>query len=71
MIVMQLPCLVGKEIRDRFSGAVEAFSRRHISGSSPRNDHAKHRTYEEVPSSKEVVNFNPFPLFQHFLFLLV
>ncbi|GMN49006.1 hypothetical protein TIFTF001_018166 [Ficus carica] len=45
---------VGKEIRDRFSGAVEAISRRHISGSSPRNDHAKHRTYEEVPSSKEV-----------------
>ncbi|EXB53492.1 Casein kinase I isoform delta-like protein [Morus notabilis] len=44
---------VGKEIRDRFSGAVEAFSRRHVSGSSPRNDLSKYRTYEEVPSSKD------------------
>lgn len=57
MMIMQLPCLVGKEIRDRFSGAVEAFSRRHVSGSSPRNDLSKYRTYEEVPSSKDAVNF--------------
>ncbi|PON31375.1 Serine/threonine protein kinase, partial [Parasponia andersonii] len=33
---------VGKEIRDRFSGAVEVFSRRHGTGSSPRNDHSKY-----------------------------
>ncbi|XP_030934318.1 casein kinase 1-like protein 6 [Quercus robur] len=40
---------VGKEIRDKFSGAVEAFSRR---GPSPH--HAKHRTHEDLSSSKEV-----------------
>ncbi|CAI9774386.1 unnamed protein product [Fraxinus pennsylvanica] len=40
---------VGRDIRDRFSGAVEAFSRRHASGSGHR-----HRTSEDVPSSKDV-----------------
>ncbi|XP_015891304.3 casein kinase 1-like protein 6 isoform X1 [Ziziphus jujuba] len=45
---------VGKEIRDRFSGAVEAFSRRQGSGSSPRYDHARQRSSEDVPSSKDV-----------------
>ncbi|XP_062080213.1 casein kinase 1-like protein 6 [Humulus lupulus] len=47
---------VGKEIRERFSGAVEVFSRRHVSGSSPspRNDQTKYRIQEDVPSSKDV-----------------
>ncbi|CAL9023483.1 unnamed protein product [Prunus brigantina] len=45
---------VGKEIRERFSGAVEAFSRRNTSGSSPRQDHLKHRSFEDAPSSKDV-----------------
>ncbi|KAL5561935.1 hypothetical protein UlMin_031682 [Ulmus minor] len=45
---------VGKEIRERFSGAVEAFSRRHVTGASPRNDHSKYRSHEDVPSSKDV-----------------
>ncbi|XP_021888517.1 casein kinase 1-like protein 7 [Carica papaya] len=44
---------VGKEIRDRFSGAVEAFSRRNVSGTSPR-DYSKHRSSEDGPSSKHV-----------------
>lgn len=55
---MLLPDAVGKEIRDRFSGAVEAFSRRQGSGSSPRRyDHARNRSSEDVPSSKNVVIF--------------
>ncbi|KAB1223772.1 Casein kinase I isoform delta-like [Morella rubra] len=44
---------VGKEIRERFSGAVEAFSRRNTSGTSPR-DHSKHRTYEDSALPKDV-----------------
>ncbi|XP_059433562.1 casein kinase 1-like protein 6 [Corylus avellana] len=43
---------VGKEIRDRFSGAVEAFSRRNVSSPSPH--HSKHRTYEDFASPKDV-----------------
>ncbi|KAK1284229.1 Casein kinase I isoform delta-like [Acorus calamus] len=45
---------VGQEIRDRFSGAVEAFARRNTSGIH--SDHSKHRPLEDVPtSSKEQV----------------
>lgn len=40
---------VGKEIRDRFSGAVEAFSRRNIPSASPR-DYSRHRSYEDLAS---------------------
>ncbi|CAK9323555.1 unnamed protein product [Citrullus colocynthis] len=39
---------VGKEIRERFSGAVEAFSRRNISSSSPHVDHSKQKAYEDL-----------------------
>lgn len=39
---------VGKEIRERLSGAVEAFSRRNISSSSPHVDHSKQKTCEDV-----------------------
>ncbi|KAK1289199.1 Casein kinase I isoform delta-like [Acorus calamus] len=46
--------LVGKEIKDRFSGAVEAFARRN--GSGTYFDHTKHRNLEEMHiSSKEQV----------------
>ncbi|KAH7577692.1 hypothetical protein JRO89_XS01G0285700 [Xanthoceras sorbifolium] len=44
---------VGKEIRDRFSGAVEAFSRKNTTG-TPHRDHSRHRTSEDGPSSKHV-----------------
>ncbi|KAF6154741.1 hypothetical protein GIB67_032353 [Kingdonia uniflora] len=40
---------VGQEIRDRFSGAVEAFARRN-------NDHSKQKMSEDAPSSKEAVD---------------
>lgn len=45
---------VGQEIRDRFSGAVEAFSRRNNSGSGYHGDQSRHRGSEDVPSSKDV-----------------
>ncbi|XP_043691574.1 casein kinase 1-like protein 10 isoform X6 [Telopea speciosissima] len=44
---------VGQEIRDRFSGAVEAFARRNNSGSGLHGDHSKHKNSEDV-SSKDV-----------------
>ncbi|KAH1128885.1 hypothetical protein J1N35_000263 [Gossypium stocksii] len=43
---------VGREIRDRFSGAVEAFSKRNVSSPSPRRDHSRHKTAEGVTLSK-------------------
>lgn len=45
---------VGQDIRDRFSGAVEAFSRRNASSSARHGEHTRHRS-EDVPSSKDVV----------------
>ncbi|KAI7980658.1 Casein kinase 1-like protein 11 [Camellia lanceoleosa] len=45
---------VGQEIRDRFSGAVEAFTRRNTSGVRLHGDHSKHKASDDVPSSKEV-----------------
>ncbi|XXG76937.1 hypothetical protein AAC387_Pa08g1194 [Persea americana] len=45
---------VGQEIRDRFSGAVEAFTRRNSSTSGLHADHSKRRTSEDVAAfSKE------------------
>jgi len=48
---------VGKEIREKFSGAVEAFSRRNPTSSSPHGDHSKHRGFEEGAVHKDVVSF--------------
>ncbi|XP_075507156.1 casein kinase 1-like protein 10 [Primulina tabacum] len=46
---------VGRDIRDKFSGAVEAFSRRNASGHARPGDYSRHRTSsEDVPSSKDV-----------------
>jgi len=45
------------EIRDRFSGAVEAFARRNGSGLGLHGDHSRHRSSDDVPSSsKDVVS---------------
>ncbi|XP_061352920.1 casein kinase 1-like protein 10 isoform X4 [Gastrolobium bilobum] len=44
------------DIRDRLSGAVEAFSRRNSSGHGLHTDHSKHRSLNDVPSSKVVVS---------------
>ena len=46
---------VGKEIREKFSGAVEAFSRRNPANASPCGDHTKHRSFEDVPVQKDLV----------------
>ncbi|XP_057961912.1 casein kinase 1-like protein 10 [Malania oleifera] len=43
---------VGQELRDKFSGAVEAFTRRNPSGLH--GDHSKHKASEDGPSSKDV-----------------
>ncbi|MBA0686277.1 hypothetical protein Goari_013886 [Gossypium aridum] len=43
---------VGREVRDRFSGAVEAFSKRNISSTSPRHDHSKNKAAEDATLSK-------------------
>ncbi|KAJ4967662.1 hypothetical protein NE237_014363 [Protea cynaroides] len=45
---------VGQEIRDRFSGAVEAFARRNTSVSGLQAEQSKHKNSEDVPSSKDV-----------------
>ncbi|KAK3028137.1 hypothetical protein RJ639_038998 [Escallonia herrerae] len=45
---------LGQDIRDRFSGAVEAFSRRNASGPGQHGEHHRHRTSEDLPSSKDV-----------------
>ncbi|XP_055829502.1 casein kinase 1-like protein 6 isoform X1 [Solanum dulcamara] len=45
---------VGQDIRDRFSGAVEAFSRRNISGTGKHGEHSRHKTSEDMTSSKDV-----------------
>ncbi|CAN4113689.1 unnamed protein product [Withania somnifera] len=45
---------VGQDIRDRFSGAVEAFSRRNGSGTGKHGEHSRHKTSEDMTSSKDV-----------------
>ncbi|KAF4349341.1 casein kinase 1-like protein 10 isoform X1 [Cannabis sativa] len=45
---------VGQEIRERFSGAVEAFARRNNSGHGLHGDHSRHRSSDDAPSSKDV-----------------
>ncbi|XP_057471641.1 casein kinase 1-like protein 10 isoform X1 [Actinidia eriantha] len=51
---------VRQEVRDKFSGAVEAFARRNGTGGglhgehSRHSDHSRNRSSEDVPSSKDV-----------------
>ena len=53
-----------QEVRDKFSGAVEAFARRNGNGGglhgehSRHSDHSRNRSSEDVPSSKDVVSNN-------------
>ncbi|XP_010532662.1 PREDICTED: casein kinase 1-like protein 10 [Tarenaya hassleriana] len=42
---------VGQDLREKFSGAVEAFTRRNLSG---HGDRSRQRSSDDVPSSKEV-----------------
>ncbi|KAL2463137.1 casein kinase I [Forsythia ovata] len=45
---------VKQEVRDRFSGAVEAFARRNVSGGGLHGDNSRHRSFDMLPSSKDV-----------------
>ncbi|KAJ8765175.1 hypothetical protein K2173_011435 [Erythroxylum novogranatense] len=45
---------VGQEVRERFSGAVEAFARRNTTGHTSHLDHSRHRSSDDIPSSKDV-----------------
>lgn len=45
---------VGKEIREKFSGAVEAFSRRNPITASPRMDHMRYRASDDVAVHKDM-----------------
>ncbi|GLT57809.1 hypothetical protein SLA2020_307570 [Shorea laevis] len=47
---------VGREIRDRFSGAVEVTTRKTASGSGQHGDHSRHKTLEKMFSSKDMEN---------------
>lgn len=44
----------GKETRERYSGAVEAFSRRHSSAYGHHGDSSRHRSSEAVASSRDL-----------------
>ncbi|XP_057798138.1 casein kinase 1-like protein 9 isoform X2 [Salvia miltiorrhiza] len=44
----------GQDLRDKFSGAVEAFSRRNATSTGRYGEQSRHRTSEDVPSSKDV-----------------
>ncbi|KGN61593.1 casein kinase 1-like protein 10 isoform X1 [Cucumis sativus] len=46
--------LVGQDLRDKFSGPVEAFARRNGTGIGLHSDHSRHRSSDDVPSSKDV-----------------
>lgn len=46
---------MGQDIRDRFAGAVGAFARRNVSSSGRHGEHSKHKTSDDIPSSKDVV----------------
>ncbi|KAK7274014.1 hypothetical protein RIF29_15084 [Crotalaria pallida] len=48
-------CAVGKVIREKFSGSIEAFSRRNPTSSRPRREHTKQRNFEEVARHKDVL----------------
>ncbi|KAI3915660.1 hypothetical protein MKX01_015485 [Papaver californicum] len=47
---------VGQEIRERFSGAVEAFARRNSPGPSAHADHSKNKNPEDSSTSREVLD---------------
>jgi hypothetical protein len=51
-------CLVGQEIRDRFSGAVEAFARKNSTGHAMHRDQSRHRSSDDVVSSAREIKRN-------------
>lgn len=67
MLVSDVSTTAGQDIRDKFSGAVEAFSRRNGSG---HGDHSRQRSPDNVPSSKEVVSCRLYLLLFDVYFLI-
>lgn len=59
----------GQEVRDRYAGGVEAFARRNGAGHQLHGDHSRHRSSEDVPSSKDVVSTNCCALISAALYL--
>lgn len=45
---------VGQDLRERFSGAVEAFTRRNVTSHGVQGDRSRHISSDDIPSSKEV-----------------
>ncbi|XP_060215890.1 casein kinase 1-like protein 11 isoform X2 [Lycium barbarum] len=45
---------VGQDIKDKFSGAVEAFARKNVSGTCFLGDRTRHRSSEHLSSSRDV-----------------
>lgn len=58
-LVLSLCWTVGQEIRDRFSGAVEAFARRN-GGSSNNNHHGEHSRCKALEEPLVAVSVLPF-----------
>lgn len=54
-LVISLFHLEGQDVREKFSGAVEAFSRRNTSGHGRPGEQSRHRSSDKIPSSKDVV----------------
>ncbi|KAG2325887.1 hypothetical protein Bca52824_008615 [Brassica carinata] len=46
---------VGQDLRGRFSGAIEAFTRRNVSSQGAHGDRSRHRSSDDVPSSSREV----------------
>ena len=49
---------MGREIRDRFSGAVEVFTRKNASGSGHLSDHSKQKVSAKASPSKDLVGID-------------
>ncbi|KAL0725744.1 hypothetical protein Bca4012_040343 [Brassica carinata] len=47
---------VGQDLRGRFSGAIEAFTRRNVSSQGAHGDRSRHRSSDDVPSSSREVH---------------
>lgn len=48
---------MGQEIKDKFSGATEAFARKNVSATGFPGDHLRHRSSDRLPSSRDVVSY--------------
>lgn len=58
---------MGQDIKDKFSGAAEAFARKNVSGTGFTGDRLRHRSSEHLSSSRDVVSYG----LDIFLYLLL